>query len=54
MLINPNVATCQTSKGFADRTYFLPVTKEYVTDVSQFANCLQCLDYFQPHGAIFR
>ncbi|MFH4979039.1 hypothetical protein AB6A40_005748, partial [Gnathostoma spinigerum] len=33
VLINPNVATVQTSKGFADRTYFLPVTKEYVTDV---------------------
>lgn len=34
VLINPNVATVQTSKGFADRTYFLPVTKEYVTDVN--------------------
>uniref|UniRef100_A0A0K0F2V2 CAD protein n=1 Tax=Strongyloides venezuelensis TaxID=75913 RepID=A0A0K0F2V2_STRVS len=33
ILINPNVATVQTSKGFADQTYFLPVTKEYVTDV---------------------
>ncbi|KAK0425292.1 hypothetical protein QR680_009128 [Steinernema hermaphroditum] len=33
VLINPNVATVQTSKGFADQTYFLPVTKEYVTDV---------------------
>ncbi|CAI4225817.1 unnamed protein product [Auanema sp. JU1783] len=33
VLINPNVATVQTSKGFADYTYFLPITKEYVTDV---------------------
>uniref|UniRef100_A0AC35TK30 CAD protein n=1 Tax=Rhabditophanes sp. KR3021 TaxID=114890 RepID=A0AC35TK30_9BILA len=33
VLINPNVATVQTAKGFADKTYFLPVTKEYVTDV---------------------
>ncbi|XGW23767.1 hypothetical protein V3C99_005746 [Haemonchus contortus] len=33
VLINPNVATVQTSKGFADFTYFLPITKEYVTDV---------------------
>lgn len=32
--MNPNVATVQTSKGFADRVYFLPITKEYVTDVS--------------------
>lgn len=34
VLINPNVATVQTSKGFADFCYFLPITKEYVTDVS--------------------
>lgn len=33
VLINPNIATVQTSKGFADSTYFLPITKEYVTDV---------------------
>lgn len=33
VLVNPNVATVQTSKGFADRTYFLPITKEYITDV---------------------
>ncbi|KAI6208543.1 CAD protein [Aphelenchoides besseyi] len=33
VLVNPNVATVQTSKGFADRTYFVPITKEYVTDV---------------------
>lgn len=33
VLINPNIATVQTSKGFADHTYFLPITKEYVTDV---------------------
>ncbi|KHJ88360.1 carbamoyl-phosphate synthase, small subunit [Oesophagostomum dentatum] len=34
VLINPNVATVQTCKGFADFTYFLPITKEYVVDVS--------------------
>jgi hypothetical protein len=34
-LQNPNVATVQTTKGFADRVYFLPVTKEYVTEVSK-------------------
>uniref|UniRef100_A0A915EA35 ATP-grasp domain-containing protein n=1 Tax=Ditylenchus dipsaci TaxID=166011 RepID=A0A915EA35_9BILA len=33
VLVNPNVATVQTSKGFADRVYFLPITKEYVTEV---------------------
>ncbi|KAF7636409.1 hypothetical protein Mgra_00004194 [Meloidogyne graminicola] len=33
ILVNPNVATVQTTKGFADRVYFLPVTKEYVTEI---------------------
>ncbi|MDE5967650.1 MAG: hypothetical protein K2G64_00965, partial [Muribaculaceae bacterium] len=26
VLINPNIATVQTSDGFADHIYFLPVT----------------------------
>ena len=26
VLINPNIATVQTSEGFADKIYFLPVT----------------------------
>ena len=33
VLINPNIATIQTSEGMADRTYFLPVTPEYVRRV---------------------
>ncbi|XP_071964992.1 multifunctional protein CAD-like [Antedon mediterranea] len=33
ILINPNIATVQTSKGMADRVYFLPITPEYVTQV---------------------
>eukprot|EP00931_Biecheleriopsis_adriatica_P111996 TRINITY_DN864_c0_g1_i1.p1 TRINITY_DN864_c0_g1~~TRINITY_DN864_c0_g1_i1.p1 ORF type:complete len:1585 (-),score=359.91 TRINITY_DN864_c0_g1_i1:13-4767(-) len=33
ILINPNIATVQTSKGMADRVYFLPVTPEFVTKV---------------------
>ncbi|TRY86953.1 hypothetical protein DNTS_000646 [Danionella cerebrum] len=31
ILINPNIATVQTSKGLADKVYFLPITPEYVT-----------------------
>uniref|UniRef100_A0A8D0F929 Carbamoyl-phosphate synthetase 2, aspartate transcarbamylase, and dihydroorotase n=1 Tax=Strix occidentalis caurina TaxID=311401 RepID=A0A8D0F929_STROC len=31
VLINPNIATVQTSKGLADKVYFLPITPEYVT-----------------------
>jgi len=33
ILINPNIATVQTSKGLADQIYFLPVTPEFVTKV---------------------
>jgi len=33
IVINPNVATVQTSWGLADRVYFLPVTVEFVTEV---------------------
>ena len=33
VLINPNVATVQTSKGLADRVYFLPITTQYVKQV---------------------
>lgn len=33
VLINPNIATNQTSKGLADRIYFLPVNPEFVEKV---------------------
>jgi len=33
VLINPNIATVQTSSNMADNVYFLPVTPEYVTRV---------------------
>ncbi len=33
VLINPNIATNQTSWGLADRVYFLPVTPAFVTRV---------------------
>ncbi|MST76540.1 carbamoyl-phosphate synthase (glutamine-hydrolyzing) large subunit [Prevotella copri] len=33
VLINPNVATIQTSKGIADKVYFLPVTPFFVTEI---------------------
>ncbi|KAI9889525.1 MAG: hypothetical protein M1814_005219 [Vezdaea aestivalis] len=33
ILINPNIATIQTSKGLADKVYFLPVTSEFVRKV---------------------
>ncbi|MDE6268670.1 MAG: carbamoyl-phosphate synthase (glutamine-hydrolyzing) large subunit [Muribaculaceae bacterium] len=33
VLINPNIATVQTSDGFADKIYFLPVTPYFVQKV---------------------
>lgn len=35
VLINPNIATVQTSEGVADRIYFLPVTPFFVEKVIQ-------------------
>ncbi len=33
VLINPNIATIQTSEGIADRIYFLPITAHFVEEV---------------------
>lgn len=33
ILVNPNIATIQTSEGIADRVYFLPVTPYFVTEI---------------------
>ncbi len=33
VLVNPNIATIQTSEGFADKVYFLPITAKYVEKV---------------------
>src|SRR3989344_4876675 len=33
VLINPNIATIQTSEGMADKIYFLPVTSYFVEKV---------------------
>ena len=33
VVVNPNIATVQTSKGMADKVYFLPVTAKYVLQV---------------------
>ncbi|MBT2556771.1 hypothetical protein J7E24_03170, partial [Hymenobacter sp. ISL-91] len=35
VLINPNIATVQTSEGMADDVYFLPVTPYFVEQVIQ-------------------
>lgn len=41
VLINPNIATIQTSKGLADKVYFLPVNPDFVRKV---------IKYEQPDG----
>ena len=33
VLINPNIATIQTSEGVADKVYFLPITPYFVTKI---------------------
>ena len=33
LLLNPNIATIQTSHFLADEVFFLPVTPEYITHV---------------------
>lgn len=33
VLVNPNVATIQTSEGVADKVYFLPVNTHFVTEI---------------------
>ena len=33
VLINPNIATIQTSEGIADKVYFLPLTAYFVEEV---------------------
>lgn len=41
ILINPNIATIQTSKGLADKVYFLPVNPDFVRKV---------IEYERPDG----
>ena len=33
VLMNPNIATIQTSEGIADKVYFLPLTPYFVEEV---------------------
>ena len=33
VLVNPNIATIQTSEGIADKVYFLPVTTDFVEEI---------------------
>ncbi|HKB85883.1 MAG TPA: hypothetical protein VKD08_06920, partial [Ignavibacteriaceae bacterium] len=35
VLINPNIATIQTSENFADKVYFLPIKTEFVEKIIQ-------------------
>lgn len=36
VLVNPNIATIATSKGLADKVYFLPVTAEFVRKIIRY------------------
>ena len=53
VLINPNIATVQTSEGVADQIYFLPVTPYFVEKVIEKEHGLHGLHRFLwpgPHG----
>jgi carbamoyl-phosphate synthase / aspartate carbamoyltransferase len=41
VLVNPNIATIATSRGLADKVYFLPVTPEFVRKI---------IEYERPDG----
>ena len=40
VLVNPNIATIQTSEGVADQIYFLPITPFFVEKVIQKKNLM--------------
>ena len=42
VLINPNIATVQTSKGLADKVYFLPLLPNYVEQVCYILILFMC------------
>ena len=44
VLINPNIATIQTSEGIADRVYFLPVNTHFVTEISSCIWRTDCIE----------
>jgi len=58
VLINPNIATVQTSKGMADKVYFLPLTPEYIEQVGDVAewkgifNFIKVIESERPEGVL--
>ena len=53
VLVNPNIATVQTSKGLADKVYFLPITVDYVTQV-MLLMYVQVRSPFRKQGVIIQ
>lgn len=51
VLINPNIATVQTTKGLANKVYFLPITPSYVSEVSVPSVCVCQNVYPSADGA---
>lgn len=53
VVINPNIATVQTSKGLADKVYFLPLVPDYVEQVSSWTSvCKDLLRCVWPQCSI--
>ena len=52
VLINPNIATVQTSKGLADKVYFLPITAEYVSQVRMISRVILTLNCYSHSSSV--
>ena len=50
VLVNPNIATIQTSEGIADKVYFLPVTPFFVEEIIKKEKKLPALSIRRKSG----
>ena len=48
ILINPNIATIQTSEGIADKIYFLPITPYFVEKIIQKLESFAHQEFYKP------
>src|SRR5262245_10029750 len=52
VLVNPNIATIQTSEGFADKVYFVAITPDNVDRILEREQCKGLLLVFGGHSAL--
>ena len=54
VLINPNIATVQTSKGMEDKCYILPITAAYISKVLTPSHICICFSAGWPHVKLIK